>query len=361
MRIFVVVTILLALAPVFFVTSLWAESLSVSASWESSGEAASNDKSFDKNAVNKNKQIKTETPSIKTSAPEVPFEETVSDDKVSGKDTLAKDKNEETEQTEPKQSGTVETPAIKDTVPEVPPEETESSGEVSGKDTADKEEAEEAESEQAEMETEIPPIKDSMQPFNRAMFTFNDKAFHYFFKPIYTGYNSMVPVKARVSVRNFYTNIRMPIRFFNCLFQANFKGAGTEMLRFVINSTVGVAGFLDPAKSKFHIEKQDRDFGQTLAKYKMDSGTYIVWPFIGPSNMRDTIGLAGDAALDPITWISFFFLMPVESIGNYTYDSVNELSVDKGETYESITRPAIDPYIAVQDAYTQNRIKRIKE
>ncbi|GJQ22404.1 MAG: hypothetical protein HBSAPP01_01940 [Candidatus Brocadia sapporoensis] len=220
---------------------------------------------------------------------------------------------------------------------------------------------ESSESGQSEVEAEIPPVKDTLRPFNRAMFVFNDKVFHYFFKPIYTGYNSMIPVQARVSVKNFYSNIRMPVRFFNCLFQSNFKGAGTEMLRFVINSTVGVAGFLDPAKSKFHFEKQERDFGQTLGKYNMQSGTYIVWPIIGPSNTRDTLGLLGDAALDPLTWVSFLFLQSFESIGSYTYESVNNLSIDKGDTYESVTKPAIDPYIALQDAYLQNRIKKIKE
>lgn len=222
-------------------------------------------------------------------------------------------------------------------------------------------EAESDETGQYGMEAETPLVKDTLQPFNRAMFAFNDKAFHYFFKPIYTGYNSMIPVQARVSVRNFYTNIRMPVRFFNCLFQSNFKGAGTEMLRFVINSTVGVAGFLDPAKSKFHLEKQERDFGQTLGKYKMESGTYIVWPFLGPSNTRDTIGLVGDTVLDPLTWVSWFFLKPIEGVGNYTYESVNKLSIDTGDTYESVTKPAIDPYTALQDAYLQNRTKRIKE
>lgn len=322
MRKFVVVTFFLVFATFFFVTTSWAEDLSVPPQEGSSGE-------------------------------------TGSDGKVSDKDTI--NKNKEAEQTDSKQAGS-ETPSIKDPAPEVPLDETASGGEVSDKDAANKdEETEQTEEEEWEMEPEIPPIKDSFPSFNRAMFTFNDKAFHYFFKPIYTGYNSMVPEKARVSVRNFYTNIKMPVRFFNCLFQTNFKGAGTEMLRFVINSTVGVAGFLDPAKSKFHIEKQDRDFGQTLGKYKMESGTYIVWPFIGPSNTRDTIGLLGDGALNPLTWVSYFFLTPIESMGNYTYDTVNDVSIDKGNTYESITKPAIDPYIALQDAYTQNRIKKIKE
>ena len=210
-------------------------------------------------------------------------------------------------------------------------------------------------------ESEPPSVKDPLQPYNRAVFTFNDKAFHYFIKPIYTGYNSMMPEKARVSVRKFFTNIKMPVRFFNCLFQGKLKGAGTELSRFVINSTVGVAGFFDPAKSKFHLESQERDFGQTLAKHKMNSGIYIVWPFFGPSTVRDTAGLAGDTALNPLSWISYFFLTPLESFGNYSSDTVNDLSIDKGTTYENITKPAIDPYIALQDSYIQNRVKKIKE
>ncbi len=285
--------------------------------------------------------------------------ETGIDEKVPDKDIIIK--NDEAELTSPEQAVSEETPSINTPVPEVPGDETVRGAGISDNDITEKGEAEQPELELAEAETEMPLVKDPLESFNRAVFIFNDKTFHYFFKPIYTGYNSMVPEKARVSVRNFYTNIKMPVRFFNCLFQANVKGAGTEMLRFLINSTVGVAGFLDPAKSKFHIEKQDRDFGQTLGKYKMESGTYFVWPFIGPSNTRDTLGLLGDAALNPLTWVSYFFLTPIESLGNYTYDTVNDVSIDKGNTYESVTKPAIDPYIALQDAYTQNRMKKIKE
>lgn len=206
-----------------------------------------------------------------------------------------------------------------------------------------------------------PLVKDPYESYNRAMFVFNDKVFHYFIKPVYTGYNSMVPEKARVSVRNFFSNVKMPIRFFNCLFQGEFKGAGTEMLRFMVNSTVGVGGLFDPAKSKFNLQKKEKDFGQTLAKHKMGSGSYIVWPFIGPSTTRDTVGLVGDAALNPLTWISYFFLTPVEGFGGNTYDTVNDISIDKGSAYENITKPAVDPYIALQDAYIQNRNKKIKE
>ncbi|MBU6392544.1 MAG: VacJ family lipoprotein [Planctomycetes bacterium] len=208
--------------------------------------------------------------------------------------------------------------------------------------------------------TETASISDPIQPYNRSIFVFNDKAYYYVVKPVYKGYNKAVPEKARVSVRNFFSNIAMPVRFFNCLFQGEFKGAGTELARFVINTTFGVAGFSDPAKSLFHLEKQNRDFGQTLAKYKIGTGPFVEWPFIGPSSARDTVGFVGDLALNPLTLLSFF-AGPFVSTGVNSYDYMNEVSIDKGEAYESITKPAIDPYIALQDAYVQNRIKRIKE
>ncbi len=207
---------------------------------------------------------------------------------------------------------------------------------------------------------ETASISDPIQPYNRSIFVFNDKAYYYVVKPMYKGYNKAVPEKARVGVRNFFSNIAMPVRFFNCLFQGEFKGAGTELARFVINTTFGVAGFSDPAKSLFHLEKQNRDFGQTLAKYKIGTGPFVEWPFIGPSSVRDTVGFVGDLALNPLTLLSFF-AGPFVSTGVNSYDYMNEVSIDKGETYESITKPAIDPYIALQDAYIQNRIKRIKE
>lgn len=138
--------------------------------------------------------------------------------------------------------------------------------------------------------TETSELKDSWEPFNRAMFGFNNKVYFYFFKPINIGYTSIVPPVARKGIGNFFSNIKTPVRFINCLFQGNFKGAGKEVTRLVINSTVGVGGLWDPSKKLFNIEKEDRDFGQTLGKGKMNPGTYIVWPFFGPSSARDTAG-----------------------------------------------------------------------
>jgi phospholipid-binding lipoprotein MlaA len=219
---------------------------------------------------------------------------------------------------------------------------------------------EDEESEYIDSEIAFVLVKDPLQSYNRAIFAFNDKAYYYAFKPVSDGYKKVLPEEARSSVRRFFQNVKMPVRLVNCLLQGKFKGAGTETLRFLINTTMGVGGFFDPAKSKFQLERQDVDFGQTLAKYKIGDGFYIKWPIIGPSTVRDTVGYAGDMVLNPVTLLSFF-VGPGVSVATNSYDTVNETSLDKGDMYEVITKNAIDPYIALQDAYIQNRLKKIRE
>jgi len=201
-------------------------------------------------------------------------------------------------------------------------------------------------------------VKDSLPSYNRAVFTFNDKLYYCLFRPLSKGWG-VVPKVARTGVRNFFTNVRMPGRFFNCLFQGKIKGAGTELARLLINSTIGGAGFSDPAKKYFHLDIQDEDFGQTLGSYDIGTGSFLELPFFGPSNVRDAFGLLVDTALDPVTLLTF--VSPYATVGGKGFISVNDISIDKGDTYEGLVEQAIDPYIAIQDAYTQNRIKKVKE
>jgi len=215
------------------------------------------------------------------------------------------------------------------------------------------------EDEDIDVEMEVTFVKDSIQPLNRAIFTFNDKLYYWFFSPLSNGYEAVVPEKARLGVRNFFTNVRTPGRFVNCVLQGKFKGAGTELLRLVINSTLGVGGLSDPAAKYFKLDMYDEDFGQTLGRYNVGAGTFIEIPLFGPSNVRDGIGLLGDIVLDPITYLSF--ISPFLSSGVSSYNTLNDVSIDKGDTYEGLVEQAIDPYIAVQDAYTQNRAKKIRE
>ncbi len=212
---------------------------------------------------------------------------------------------------------------------------------------------EEAEAVEAEEEA---TIADPIEPWNRAMFQFNDKLYFWALKPAARGYNAVVPEPARISVRSFFRNVAMPVRFVNSLFQGKFKAAGTELARFGINTTIGLVGFFDVAKSRFDLEAHNEDLGQTLGYYGMGGLMYIVWPFIGPSNVRDTIGYAGDSFLDPVSYIDPF----EAALGVNAYGQINKTSLELG-TYEDMVESALEPYIAVRDAYIQYRNGLIKK
>lgn len=206
---------------------------------------------------------------------------------------------------------------------------------------------------------EQPPpatVADPIEPVNRAIFTFNDKAYYWVFKPVAKGYNFVVPQGVRVAVRNFFSNLATPTRVVNNLLQGNFRATGTELLRFTINSTIGIAGFFDPARDGFHLEKKDADFGQTFGKYGLGQGFYLVLPILGPTTLRDGTGFAGDLYLDPVSYVR-----PVKlAVGIDAYRWENNLSLRLGE-YEDLTGSALDPYVAVRDAYAQHRAEKVRE
>ncbi len=210
----------------------------------------------------------------------------------------------------------------------------------------------------SESSTEEEPevtIPDPLEPVNRVFFEANDKLYFWFFKPLATGYKAIIPEQGRVGVRNFFSNLNTPVRVANCLLQAKFKGAGNEVARFLLNSTFWMAGFFDVAKKEFNVEKEDRDFGQTLGVWGLGPAFYIDWPILGPSNVRDSLGFAGDLFLDPRTYILnrpiFYVIRPVELI--------NDTSLRIGE-YESLKKAALDPYIALREAYHQYRQNKIR-
>ncbi len=205
-------------------------------------------------------------------------------------------------------------------------------------------------------ETQKATISDPLEPLNRAFFAFNDKLYFWVLKPVATGYETVVPEPLRVSVDNFFSNIRMPVRAINCLLQGKIQGFGTEIARFVLNSTVGIFGFGDFAKVVFSMEKQEEDFGQTLGKYGLGPGIYINWPFKGPSSLRDSIGDVGDGFLNPLDYIVDDVVYNVAVRG---YDRLNIVSLSLGE-YEAMKKAALDPYISMRDAYFQYRKNKIK-
>lgn len=200
-------------------------------------------------------------------------------------------------------------------------------------------------------------IADPWEPFNRAMFTFNDRLYFWVLKPVAEGYSAVLPEPARVSVGNFFSNLRSPIRLVNCLLQANFIGASTELFRFMLNTTIGLAGLFDPAGGEeIGLLRQDEDFGQTLGTYGVGQGFYIVWPFLGPSSPRDTVGSVGDYFAYPLSYLDPWYAW----LAVRGYQAINDTSLQIGD-YEAIKDAAIDPYLAVRNAYIQYRQKKVEE
>jgi phospholipid-binding lipoprotein MlaA len=235
------------------------------------------------------------------------------------------------------------------------PPSSDSSAPVSPPKEASSLEISKASPEPARLEEPEETLADPLEPVNRVFFIANDKLYFWVLKPVATVYKIVLPQDVRVGVRNFFSNLTTPIRLVNCLFQAKFKGAGNETVRFLLNSTFGLAGFLDPAKKELKIEKTDADFGQTLGVWGLGPAFYIDWPILGPSSLRDTVGFAGDLFLDFRTYIFsepiFYVVRPIEL--------VNETSLTIGD-YEDLKKAALDPYVAVRDAYHQYRQNKIK-
>ncbi len=207
-----------------------------------------------------------------------------------------------------------------------------------------------------EYQEEAGRVADPIAPWNRAMFHFNDKFYFWILKPFAKGYKAVVPRLARVGVRNFFNNITTPVRLANCLLQGKGEAAGAEISRFLVNSTVGVLGFGNPAKKDPWLNLREEDLGQTLATYRIGNGFYIVWPLLGPSTLRDSVGMIGDGFLNPVNYVE-----PAEAaVGITAYETMNETSFRIGD-YESFKKAAIEPYEALRDAYIQNRKKKVSE
>ncbi len=205
---------------------------------------------------------------------------------------------------------------------------------------------------------------DPLSGYNRVMTGFNDNLWVYFFTPVTDAYNKVVNKEIRQSVDNLFDNLQFPVRFVNNTFQGKFMNASEETGRFVINSTVGVLGLFDPAKTKFGLQEHKEDFGQTLGFYGVSGGPHIVLPLFGPSNLRDTIGIVPDSFLSVIDYKSRGYYTITDAWDEYLvtrlYEKTNNFSL-QNDKYEKIKENAIDLYPYLKDMYEQYRDKQIKE
>lgn len=197
---------------------------------------------------------------------------------------------------------------------------------------------------------------DPLNGYNRLMTRFNDKFYLWVLKPVAKGYSTFMQEPSRLAIGRFFTNLGFPIRFVNNLLQLKVEHAGIETIRFGVNSTTGLLGFLDPAKDWLELDAYPEDFGQTLGHYGLGGGFHIVLPFFGPSNLRDACGMAPDYFLNPIWYIEDIKVSFAVSLFKF----VNTASLHI-EEYESLRKDALDLYPFLRNAYEQNRNKEIEE
>jgi phospholipid-binding lipoprotein MlaA len=200
-----------------------------------------------------------------------------------------------------------------------------------------------------------PEEYDPWEPFNDRMFAFNREVDRYVLKPVATGWSKVVPEELRRALRNAGANVGMPRRFVNSLLQGKVEGAIRELARFVLNSTIGVGGLFDVGRAAGALPS-DEDMGQTLGRYGVGPGPYLVLPILPPSTVRDTIGAGVDALLDPLSFILPF----AGSVAKLVGETVNERSLNL-EVFQQVEESVLDLYSAVRNGYLQRRERAIRE
>ena len=208
-----------------------------------------------------------------------------------------------------------------------------------------------------------PPVFDPLIGYNRLMTRFNDKVYFWVLKPLATGYARVAPEPVRLSVARFFNNLGYPVRLVNDMLQLKIKQAGVETTRFIVNTTAGVAGFGDPAKSWLKLESRSEDFGQTLGHYGIGGGFPLVLPFLGPSNLRDALARVPDYFLDPVSYLpddDNVAGVNLAVVGVDIYERVNYVSLHLGD-YEQMKNSALDWYVFLRNAYQQHREAQIRE
>ena len=211
---------------------------------------------------------------------------------------------------------------------------------------------------------------DPLEPVNRVTFAFNRQFDRFVFEPITRVYRFVVPAVARRALRRAFVNLDAPVTFMNDLLQLEPRDAGVTVVRFVVNSTAGVAGLFDVADWAWDLEGHESDFGQTLALTGIPSGPYLIIPILGPNNGRDTAGYVVDFMFRPTTYlitpggqvlISGFVNPGGELLFTMFFEGSTELAEGlatreaHGEALAALEAASVDYYAALRNAYYQNR------
>ena len=198
---------------------------------------------------------------------------------------------------------------------------------------------------------------DPWEGFNEVMFNFNREILdRYVLKPAATAWDFVFPDPVQRGVHNFFDNLAVVRRVVNNALQLKLAGAGKEVARFAINSTVGIAGLLDVARDGLGIEQSDEDMGQTFGWWGAPPGPYLVLPFLPPLTVRDGIGYAIDSAMTPY----IYFVPWYATMGGGAVNVVNERSLNL-DRFERVAETTVDLYSAVRNAYLQRRAAAVRQ
>lgn len=192
-------------------------------------------------------------------------------------------------------------------------------------------------------------VSDPLQPLNRKIFWFNEKVDVYVLEPTARAYDHVVPDRVQTSVTNFFNNLYFLVNFTNSALQAKPTDAGRALVRFLLNTVGGMGGLFDPATS-LGLPLKFEDVGQTLGYWGVPPGPYLVLPLLGPSNIRDAVGRAGDSALR----VYPYFVPGYVSFGGTVLEVVDFRASLLGDI-EGARKASLDYYIFVRDAYDQRR------
>jgi phospholipid-binding lipoprotein MlaA len=190
---------------------------------------------------------------------------------------------------------------------------------------------------------------DPLEGWNRGVFSFNEGLDAAILKPVATAYTAAVPELVRIGVHNFFGNFRDGWSAINQLLQAKPVIAAEMGMRVATNTLFGVAGFFDPA-SDLGLGRRSEDFGQTLGRWGLPAGPYLVWPLFGPSTLRDSLGLPLDVA-----WSTGMFINDGTILGVFTALEIVDVRANLLSAGRIIDDIALDKYSFIRDAHISRR------
>tara|TARA_B110000967_G_scaffold162697_1_gene169323 strand:- start:9742 stop:10488 length:747 start_codon:yes stop_codon:yes gene_type:complete len=207
------------------------------------------------------------------------------------------------------------------------------------------------------------PENDCFENVSRGIFKFNQGFDRIILKPLATGYNKL-PDKIKKGTGNFTSNIGTLLTVPNHIFQGQWKLAGESSASFLINSTIGILGFGNPAK-KMGLRNQQEDVGQTLGSYGIGGGCYFVLPILGPTTVRDSLGMIADTFVDPFAHVTIreheLLSLSGSDLDYYSLKGATavDFRADNVTNFDSLEKNSIDMYAALKSLYLQNRAKKI--